>query len=1466
MHTTHNWKRFWHLREVNVSLSDDGFLYDPCSKYGDVFNPNLLTLESIAKTPCLILLGEPGIGKTQELNSYYDYKRNNLTNSEDRALMFNLGDYQTEDRLYKEIFEQNEVFQSWLKSNNKLHLFFDGFDEALLSIHVLAKGLANQLRKYICDRLDRITVCIACRSGEWPSSLEENLKELWKDQVKVYQLCPLRKKDVIEAAKNYSLNSDNFLQEIQNKGVTPLAIKPITLQMLIKLYKQNNKLPKTQQGLYEEGCLLLCKENNKDRSSARAVTKLSEKQKLILAGRIAVITIFTNRSAIWVGSDSDSFSEEYLTVSEICGETEAFNCEPFWVDESKVRECLQTGLFSSHCPHSLVWSHQTYLEYLAAWYLVKRNMKLTQIMSLIQNTVDFTGKLIPQLYQVSAWLATMRKDVFDEIMKVEPQVLLRSDITTVDNNDKALLVERILALFEKEIVPNRWVFTPWYKKLKYSGLSEQLRPYIIDTNKHIESRYQAIKIIEACEEKTLVPDLVNRVFDPSEYLLIRQACTRTIKNIGDAQAKKKLKPLAFGEVDNDPEDELKGYALMANWPEHMNIDELLQSISPPKEPNLHGLYESFLLSDFEKHLSEKDLFKALTWIKEEKMKTSGSKNTSRFEEKVMKKAWEYLQSKEFLEIFTEINLLNLKNNNSLLGILRNKSKENIEADEKCHKIFEQMLSVVNRELLETLEIFCKRNTKDDEAFHKCFNTILLILTQEQLENLKNSLQENNQIDEESLKILDKMLSLVSKPRNLCFHLYFYTEPKLITSRDVLWLINYVKKCNVSNLQLAILDLLDYLINWDDQQQYEAIISAVREENSIFAAKFGIYVDAIILDSPLANTLRQQHEEKQKELAKRTNITSSEILLAKNTNMLLERCEKGKLDAWWQLNQVLMGDDRINSEFESDITELQGWKIADDATKIRIIQAAKKYLEEQNPNADQWLGKEILYRPAYAAFRAFRLLFYYEGMLRELSSDVWKKWSVLIVGYPMYEASKEFQKQLVNIAYTHAPDEIIQALLLMIDKQDKSNLGIRVVQLVEDCWDERIANAIFDKLQKKKLTVRSKSSLIACLLKHRFPKAKDCAERFMPKTPFNKIKRTRAICLSNAFVENEIDGVWPLIWSVMEKDDKYAEIIISNLANYSNSNKVVKFLKPKQLSDLYVFVEKKYPTSEDPYYEGVHGVGTREQIGFWRNQILTYLSNMGTVEAGKAIEEITKVFSYPWIKMELSKAQLLGRSKEWNCPKPEYIIQMVKNQNKRLIENGEQLLELLIESLQRLEVKLQGETIAAEFLWDEFEKGKYKPKDENSLSNFVKLHLEELKDKGIIVNREVEIRRTTIQGTGQNTDIQVNAITKNSSGEVFDTITVIIETKGCWHQEVEEAMETQLVNRYLKNNVCKYGLYLIGYYNCEQWHKDDYRKGRSLKISLDQAREQFNSQAFNLSQNGIQVRAFVLNTSLPEAIS
>jgi hypothetical protein len=67
---TYNWKRFWCRRGDPVDLSDGGYLRDPDAIRFLNLDSNLVTSDALTNMPCLVLLGEPGIGKSTALADF----------------------------------------------------------------------------------------------------------------------------------------------------------------------------------------------------------------------------------------------------------------------------------------------------------------------------------------------------------------------------------------------------------------------------------------------------------------------------------------------------------------------------------------------------------------------------------------------------------------------------------------------------------------------------------------------------------------------------------------------------------------------------------------------------------------------------------------------------------------------------------------------------------------------------------------------------------------------------------------------------------------------------------------------------------------------------------------------------------------------------------------------------------------------------------------------------------------------------------------------------------------------------------------------------------------------------------------------------------------------------------------------------------------------------------------------------
>ena len=150
----YQWNRYWRPRGSDLLLRDNGFLFSP-GKY----NSHVLPFEKIADTPCLVLLGEPGMGKSSEMQRLHDTLE--LSNSSDEKLICNLNEVTTDFGLVDLVFNAPQ-FQEWQSSNHNLHLFLDSLDEGRLRVATIADIIASRLARLSTSRRSQLFLRIAC--------------------------------------------------------------------------------------------------------------------------------------------------------------------------------------------------------------------------------------------------------------------------------------------------------------------------------------------------------------------------------------------------------------------------------------------------------------------------------------------------------------------------------------------------------------------------------------------------------------------------------------------------------------------------------------------------------------------------------------------------------------------------------------------------------------------------------------------------------------------------------------------------------------------------------------------------------------------------------------------------------------------------------------------------------------------------------------------------------------------------------------------------------------------------------------------------------------------------------------------------------------------------------------------------------------------------------------------------------
>ena len=990
----------------------------------------------------------------------------------------------------------------------------------------------------------------------------------------------------------------------------------------------------------------------------------------------------------------------------------------------------------------------------------------------------------------------MVPEVFRDIMDSDVEVLLKSDVATADVRDREALVRTLLKSLEEEKVLYRDLGARGtYRKLSYPGLADHLKVYLIDRTKGLIVRREATDIAEACELVAVQDDLAKIVLDSTEPLELRTNAAYAIQRIGSDDTKKRLRPLLESPRAEDPDDELKGCAFRALWPSNITADEFFSILRPPSNDSVIGAYHMFLSSDLPKQIQKPHLMAALDWLESQPSTHEVPFAFRNLIEAIIDKAWDCIDEPDVLAKFARLATRKLRR---------------LISDEK-------------------LEAFRDKINRDDEK-RRC--------------------------------VLQKAVSIMSDIEEGSRALVYSRLPFAL-SRDVLWMLTRLTSVTSDHEKQAWARFISRAFDPADSAQVDAVLTVCDAEPAL-AKVFEWLIHPVELGSPEAERMKETYLENQKWQNRERRRPLLNPLPAERIARLLDQCESGNYADWWQLNMEMTlkpDSTHYGAELESDLTAMPGWQSADNATKRRIVEGAKKFLVEQDPETSKWLGTNTFFRPALAGYRAFRLLFGEEpDFIGQLDSSVWKKWAPVILAYPTPSDLEEQMphRELVKVAYERAPDEIIQTLMILIDKENVNHGHIFIVDKVLDCWDTRIAAALLEKVDNEALKPDSMEVLLKHLLEHHVPEAISYAESLV-QLPIATERKEKAVSAAKVLILHAADCGWPTVWSAMQQDVDFGREVALAVAHRADERRhptISQRLSEDQIADLYIWLSRQFPYSQDPRREDGR-VSARESAAEWRDGILYNLKMRGTTTACEAIRRIMREFpELTWLKWQLLEAEVVTRRLTWNPITAADILKIAGARDARLVQSADELLEVVIDSLKRFEAKLHGETPAVQFLWDKSGKGASRPKDEGALCNYIKLHLDQdLKEKGIICNREVQIHR------GERTDIHVDAVVPGQKAGSYGTVTVIIEVKGCWNSELDRAMEEQLVGRYLKDNPCQHGLYLVGWFNCDLWDVDDYRKRNAPAISLDDARKKFAAQAEDLSKNDIKIQAFVMDGRL-----
>lgn len=334
---------------------------------------------------------------------------------------------------------------------------------------------------------------------------------------------------------------------------------------------------------------------------------------------------------------------------------------------------------------------------------------------------------------------------------------------------------------------------------------------------------------------------------------------------------------------------------------------------------------------------------------------------------------------------------------------------------------------------------------------------------------------------------------------------------------------------------------------------------------------------------------------------------------------------------------------------------------------------------------------------------------------------------------------------------------------------------------------------------------------------------------------------RALAAGKNLILHSPDASWSLIWAFVRAVGKEGQKLIESQLGFDRMNDFLAKLEDSGIADIVIWIFENHAQE---------GLGIDTHIGMAVNSVLNVLLKRGRV---KELRRIQAAFPNRIDDQFILMAQEERQKDMWNPPAPEELFALATDRRKRIVQSAEKLVEVVIESLVRLQAQLRSEDPTAQYLWDADG-----PKDEGAIRNWIRKFLNDDDAlPGLITNKEVEVFDRFY------TDVKIEAIGRGVRRDLDPKLVATIEVKGCWHDELKTAMETQLVEKYLRGSSSPYGIYLVAWFGAPAWTAKDARKKKCHSWSRQEMEEYLSRQAEDLRQQGFFITPLVLDCTIPK---
>ena len=395
-------------------------------------------------------------------------------------------------------------------------------------------------------------------------------------------------------------------------------------------------------------------------------------------------------------------------------------------------------------------------------------------------------------------------------------------------------------------------------------------------------------------------------------------------------------------------------------------------------------------------------------------------------------------------------------------------------------------------------------------------------------------------------------------------------------------------------------------------------------------------------------------------------------------------------------------------------------------------------------------------------------------LQTLSVDVWREWAPAVVCWStkfINGAKWEDKAELLSIAGEPATDAMRAALRRRVEAAIGAGRTPDLQHEAAHLWDLELVETYLGLLHS--VDGEARRELAETLTVCDIALIREWLHAWIDDPAADQ---ERYLLASGLLLDHDIIESWPRLEAAFDLDRSLALTALgaSTTVRYRSGRDLPESL----IAEIYLWLREAFPPEEDPHFDDAHGVGPCEAVALWRDQLLTDLRSRGTAQAVGALRAIeASVADAGGLPRLIAMAQAALRREQWQpTPLPE-LLRLATDSRTRLVHDLGSLVAVTTDALDTIQQRLTGATPESHLLWDTHAG---RPKTEDEISDYLRNRLADLiGGHGVIVNREVQIRRSSSSGIGERTDLLVEAIDPVSPG----ALTLPVEVKGAWNAEL-----------------------------------------------------------------------------------